>query len=96
MTFELTELPFEDDALEPYISARTIQYHYGKHHQGYVDKLNDAVEDTEWASKSLEEIIVAHAQDDGDPDIFNNAAKSGIMIFSGAVYRLKVVERPMA
>jgi len=72
MAFELPDLPFEKDALEPHISARTIKYHYGKHHQGYVDKLNDAIDGTKWESKPLEEIIVANAD---DPDIFNNAAQ---------------------
>ena len=75
MAFELPELPFEQDALVPHISARTIKYHYGKHHKGYVDKLNDAVDGTKWEKKSLEEIIVANAGSDGDTDLFNNAAQ---------------------
>jgi superoxide dismutase, Fe-Mn family len=75
MAFELPDLPYAQDALEPHISARTVKYHYGKHHKGYVDKLNDAVKDTKWAEKSLEEIIVAQAGDDGDPNLFNNAAQ---------------------
>jgi len=75
MAFELPDLPFDQDALEPHISARTIKYHYGKHHKGYVDKLNKAIEGTKWEKKSLEEIIVANAGEDGDSDLFNNAAQ---------------------
>jgi Fe-Mn family superoxide dismutase len=75
VAFKLPDLPFKQDALEPHISSRTMSYHYGKHHQGYVDKLNKAVDGTRWESKSLEEIIVANAGNDGDSNLFNNAAQ---------------------
>lgn len=70
MTFTLPPLPFARDALEPYISAETIDYHYGKHHQAYVDKLNALVADTPMADLSLEAII--HQSEGG---VFNNAAQ---------------------
>lgn len=70
MAFELPALPYEKNALEPHISAETLEYHYGKHHQTYVDKLNAAVEGTENAGKSLEDIIKS-----ADGGLFNNAAQ---------------------
>jgi Fe-Mn family superoxide dismutase len=76
VTFELPDLPFAKDALAPHISERTMSYHYGKHHRGYVDKLNTAVADTKWAAKSLEEIIAGNAGEEGDSFLFNNAAQA--------------------
>ncbi|MCC5880146.1 MAG: superoxide dismutase [Fe] [Idiomarina sp.] len=70
MAFELPALPYEKNALEPHISAETLEYHYGKHHQTYVDKLNAQVEGSEYAGKSLEEIINASSG-----GLFNNAAQ---------------------
>jgi superoxide dismutase, Fe-Mn family len=71
MAFTLPELPYDKSALEPHISAETLDFHYGKHHQTYVDKLNGLVEkDDKLAGKSLEEII---RQSDGG--VFNNAAQ---------------------
>ncbi len=70
MQHELMKLPYAQDALEPYISAETVSFHYGKHHAGYVNKLNGLVENTEFANMSLEQ-IVKHA----DGAIFNNAAQ---------------------
>ncbi len=71
MSFKLPELPYAKDALEPHISAETLEYHYGKHHQTYVDKLNGLIEDnTEFADKSLEDIIRASSG-----GMFNNAAQ---------------------
>lgn len=55
--YELPKLPYAFDALEPYIDARTMEIHYGKHHAGYVAKLNAAVEGTDLESKSLEELL---------------------------------------
>jgi len=66
-------LPFSTDALEPTISAETISYHYGKHHQAYVNKLNAAIDGTPLADKSLEEIIRTTVGK--DPRVFNNAAQ---------------------
>ena len=55
MAFELPALPYEQNALEPHISAETLEYHYGKHHATYVTKLNGLVEGTDMENKSLEE-----------------------------------------
>jgi Fe-Mn family superoxide dismutase len=67
------DLPWSKDALAPNISAETIEYHYGKHHQGYVTKLNAAIEGTPLADKSLEAIIKeAKGSNQG---LFNNAAQ---------------------
>lgn len=57
MSFELPTLPYAKDALEPVISSETLDYHHGKHHNAYVNKLNDMIEGTEFADMSLEEII---------------------------------------
>ncbi|WAJ69409.1 superoxide dismutase [Fe] [Catenovulum adriaticum] len=70
MAFELPALPYEKNALEPHISTETIEYHYGKHHQTYVTKLNGLVEGTDLAEKSLEDIIKTSSG-----GIFNNAAQ---------------------
>jgi Fe-Mn family superoxide dismutase len=72
---EQPPLPFADSALEPVISARTLGFHYGKHHKGYFDKLKPLVADTPLAGKSLEEIIVATSGDASAKGIFNNAAQ---------------------
>ncbi len=61
--FELMKLPYAQDALEPVISKETISYHYGKHHQGYVDNLNKLVKDTAYEDMTLEEIIKESALD---------------------------------
>ena len=70
MAFELPALPYEQNALEPHISAETLEYHYGKHHKSYVDKLNGLVDGTDMASSTLEEIIKS-----SDGGVFNNAAQ---------------------
>ena len=66
----LPELPYAENALEPHISAETIQYHYGKHHATYVARLNGLVGGTKFENASLEEIIRA-----ADGGLFNNAAQ---------------------
>lgn len=71
MAFELPDLPYDMQALEPYISAETLQYHYGKHHRAYVNKLNELIQNTEYAHLSLEEIILKSKSG----PIFNNAAQ---------------------
>ncbi len=75
MAFELPPLPYEKNALEPYISAQTFDFHYGKHHQAYVTNLNNLIKDSPLASQSLEQIILAAAKDDTKAGIFNNAAQ---------------------
>ena len=75
MTFELPSLPWADNALEPFISAKTISFHYGKHHKAYVDNLNKLVAGTDLESKSLEDIIKATASDASKTGVFNNAAQ---------------------
>ena len=57
MAFELPALPYAEDALEPHIDARTMSIHHDKHHAGYTNNLNAALEGTEWANKSIEEIL---------------------------------------
>jgi len=70
MQHELPPLPYPMDALEPHISKETLEYHYGKHHKTYVDKLNDLIKGTEYENASLEDIIRR-----ADGKIFNNAAQ---------------------
>ncbi len=70
MAFELPPLPYEKNALEPHISAETLEYHYGKHHQTYVTKLNGLVEGTDMADMSLEEVVKS-----SEGGVFNNAAQ---------------------
>jgi len=65
-------LPYELEALEPHISAQTLSYHYGRHHSGYVKKLNKLIEDTRFADMDLETII-AEARIDGNVPVLNNA-----------------------
>lgn len=75
--FTLSPLPYDADALEPTISARTVGFHYHKHHQTYVDTLNKLVEGTRYADMKLEEIVRATLgnEDDKIKKIFNNAAQ---------------------
>jgi len=75
MAFELPPLPFAKDALQPHISANTLDFHHGKHHNAYVVNLNNLTKDTPLASKSLEEVIGAVAGDAGKAGVFNNAAQ---------------------
>ncbi len=75
MTFELPALPYKEDALEPHISARTLGFHHGKHHQAYVTNLNNLIHETDLENKSLEEIILATNGKADKVGIFNNAAQ---------------------
>ena len=70
-THILPKLPYAMDALAPYLSKETLEYHYGKHHAAYVNKLNDGIKGTEYANQSLEEIIM-----NASGQIFNNAAQA--------------------
>jgi superoxide dismutase, Fe-Mn family len=74
MPFELPALPFPKDALHPHMSAETFDYHHGKHHKTYVDKLNAAIAGTPFDGLSLEEVIKKAAAE-GNKAVFNNAAQ---------------------
>lgn len=71
--FYLPPLPYPPAALEPHISEQTISFHHGKHHQGYVDTLNQLVKGTPYEKMSLEDVVVQSYKK--DPKIFNNAAQ---------------------
>lgn len=75
MAFELPPLPYADNALEPHYSANAFSFHHAKHHNAYVVNLNNLLADSDLAGKSLEEIIMATANDDGKAGVFNNAAQ---------------------
>ena len=70
MEHKLPELPYSKDALAPHISAETLEYHYGKHHQTYVTNLNNLIKGTEFSDLSLEDVIKKSSG-----GIFNNAAQ---------------------
>jgi Fe-Mn family superoxide dismutase len=70
MKFSLPQLPYELDALEPHISKRTLEFHYGKHHQTYVNNLNNLVQGTRFENADLETIIK-----EADGGIYNNGAQ---------------------
>jgi len=76
MPILLLELPYLKDTLAPYISAETLEFHYGKHHAAYVEKLNSLIKDTEFANTNLETIIKKTANDTSKTAIFNNAAQA--------------------
>ncbi|PKN82447.1 MAG: superoxide dismutase [Fe] [Deltaproteobacteria bacterium HGW-Deltaproteobacteria-1] len=75
MAVTLPELPYAKDALAPYISANTLEFHYGKHHKTYVDNINKLIAGTDLEGKTLEEIIANSAKDPAKAGIFNNAAQ---------------------
>jgi Fe-Mn family superoxide dismutase len=75
MSIEFPALPYAADALEPYVSAKTLKFHHGKHHKAYVDKLNAAIADTAYDGHSLEAIISA-SHEAADTGVFNNAAQA--------------------
>lgn len=70
MKHELMKLPYELNALEPFMSAETLQYHHGKHHLAYINKLNELQEGAEFESMELEDIIQKSSG-----GVFNNAAQ---------------------
>ncbi len=72
MIHELPKLPYELDALKPHISRETLEYHYGKHHKAYVDKLNELIAGTEYAGMTLDRIVRSAAPG----AVFNNAAQA--------------------
>ena len=74
--FVLPPLPYAENALEPIITAKTMSFHYGKHHKAYVDNLNKLIAGTEYAALSLEKIITSTAGKPEKAAIFNNAAQN--------------------
>ncbi len=82
MKLKLPDLPYDFDALEPHISARTVEIHYTKHHQAYVDKTKKAVAGTPLEGASVEEIISAARKDSEKQGLFNTAAQ----IWNHALY----------
>lgn len=73
--FAMKELPFELSALEPYMSARTLDFHYNKHYKTYVDKLNELIKDTPYTEMSLEGIIKESFRHPEHKAIYNNASQ---------------------
>jgi len=71
MAFELPKLPYDKNALAPHLSAETLEYHHGKHHAAYLNKLNELIANTQYASMPLEEIIKSAEKG----PLFNNAAQ---------------------
>ncbi|MEO9462217.1 MAG: superoxide dismutase [Marinomonas sp.] len=74
MAFALMSLPYADDALEPAVSANTLSFHHGKHHQAYIDKMNAAIDGTDHANAAMEDIVAAARG--SNQGLFNNAAQS--------------------
>ena len=75
MAFELPSLPYEKDALAPYMSSETLDFHHGKHHQTYVTNLNNLVKDSDMQDASLEDIVVKSSKESSMAGIFNNAGQ---------------------
>ena len=75
MAFELPDLPYDYEALAPYMSAKTLHLHHDKHHQAYVTNLNNLIEGTEFAGKSLEDLVTGSYGDAAKQGIFNNAGQ---------------------
>jgi len=76
MAYELPDLPYAYDALDPYISAKTLEFHHDKHHAAYVTNYNNLTKDTDLADKSIEEVIKATYNDSSKGGIFNNGAQA--------------------
>lgn len=76
--FQLQPLPYALDALEPHISAETLEFHYGRHHKAYVDRLNALVEKSDLESMSLEKLVMAAGRQivRNSTEIYNNAAQA--------------------
>ncbi len=75
MPFKLSPLPFAHNSLTPFISRKTVHFHYNKHHAGYLDNLNKLTQGSDWANLSLEDIILTSSKDTKNQQIFNNAAQ---------------------
>ena len=97
MAFKLPELPYSIDGLKPHISAETLEYHHGKHHKAYVDKLNELIAGTKFADASLEEIVNStrakvYLLDEWDANLDDaNKAKADALVDQLAA-RARVVE----
>lgn len=74
MTYELPNLPYEKNALEPHMSENTLNYHHGKHHQAYINNLNNLIQGTDYEKMELVDII--KTSKDKDPGVFNNASQT--------------------
>ncbi len=81
--FRIPALPYPQNTLEPYISARTMSFHYGKHHQAYVDNLNRLTAGTAWAGQTIEKVIMKVRENRTRPGVFNNALRYGTTTSSG-------------
>lgn len=75
MTFTLPDLPYAYEALVPYMSAETLQFHHDKHHKAYVDKGNELITGTDLAGKTLDEIVVESFKDKSKAGLFNQAGQ---------------------
>jgi Fe-Mn family superoxide dismutase len=76
MAYELADLPYAYDALDPYISAKTLEFHHDKHHAAYVTNYNNLTKETDLADKPIEEVIKATYNDSSKGGIFNNGAQA--------------------
>lgn len=76
MAYELPPLPYDYNALDPYISAKTLEFHHDKHHAAYVTNYNNLIKDTDLADKPIEEVIKATYNDSSKTGIFNNGAQA--------------------
>lgn len=74
MSFELPDLPYAKDALEPYMSAQTLEFHHGKHHNTYVTKANELIQGTGLEGKPLEQVVI-ESKKAGNQPLFNNAGQ---------------------
>jgi superoxide dismutase, Fe-Mn family len=74
--FTLAPLPYDEGALAPAISSNTMSFHYGKHHEAYVEKLNELVLGTRFAEMTLEDVVRSASKDESNRQIFNNAAQA--------------------
>ncbi|MEO5774993.1 MAG: superoxide dismutase [Sphingomicrobium sp.] len=75
MTFQLPELPYANDALAPYMSAETLEFHHGKHHRAYVAKTNELLQSESSLSGAPLSQVIRHARQDGNAKLFNNSAQ---------------------
>ncbi|MCG9884073.1 MAG: superoxide dismutase [Cyanobacteria bacterium] len=76
MTYDLPALPYGYDALAPYISKQTLEFHHDKHHAAYVANYNKAIAETPHADRAIEDVIVEIAKDPSAAGLFNNAAQA--------------------